>query len=144
MSDAILVSGDLVQFNPAFGAATVVVQAGTLQGAGPTTLNGAKICVDGDEGKVSVPGCSYVTPVYSIPGTGTLKIDQLTADQKAKKTNSGGKPVLLKGSTFTAKFEVMVPAQQPPPGPGSPVPDSTPSYSGSGSFQTTNQHFRGT
>jgi len=47
-----------------------------------------------------------------------------------------GTAVILKGSTFTAKFEVQSPAQQPTG--GGPVPDSTPSYTGSGQFITTN------
>ncbi len=144
MSDLILIDGDKANFMPNFGAAVVVVRPGDLQGSGPATLNGKNVCVDGDEAKVSVPGCMYVTPQYSIPGTGTLKIDALAGNQKATKTNTGGKPVLLKGGTFTAKFEVQSPAQQPPPGPGSPIPDATPQYSGSGTFITTNTKYQGT
>ncbi len=51
--------------------------------------------------------------------------------------------MLLKGSTFKAKFQVMTPAQQPPPGPGPPIPDATPQYSGTGSFITTNLKVKG-
>ena len=144
MGDYILIEGDKANFMPNFGAAVVVVQPGELKGSGPATLKGKKYCVDGDEKQVSVAGCTYMTPQYSIPGTGTLKIDSLAGDQKATKTNTGGKAVLLKGSTFTAKFEVQSPAQQPPPGPGSPIPDSTAQYSGSGSFMTTNTLLQGT
>lgn len=143
MPDFILIENDQVIFTQNFGPAVVVVQPGKLQGSGPATLNGKKVCVDGDEKKVSVPGCAYTTPQYSIPGTGTLKIAALAGDQKAKKTNTGGKAVLLKGDNFTASFEVQSPAKQPPPGPGSPVPDATPQYSGSGSFMTTNNKFKG-
>ncbi len=143
MPDFILIEGDQAMFMPNFGAAVVVVQPGDLKGSGPATINGKKICVDGDESKVSVPGCTYMTPQYSIPGTGTLKIAALAGDQKAKKTNTGGKPVLLKGGNFTAKFEVQSPAKQPPPGPGSPIPDSTPQYSGNGMFITTNIKVQG-
>lgn len=143
MPDFILIEGDKANFLPNFGAAVVVVQPGNLQGSGPATLGGKKVCVDGDETKVTVPGCTYMTPQYSIPGTGTLKIDALAGNQKAGKTNTGGKAVLLKGATFTAKFEVQSPAQQPPPGPGSPIPDPTPQYSGQGSFLTTNTKFQG-
>jgi len=143
MSDFILIDGDIVQFMPAFGAATVVPLPGNLAGSGPATLNGKKLCVDGDEKNVQVAGCVYMTPQYSIPGSGTLKIDALAGDQKATKTQTGGKPTLLKGSNFTAKFEVQSPAQQPIPG-SSPVPDATPQYSGSGSFITLNTKFKGT
>ena len=143
MPDTILIEGDKANFMPNFGAAIVAVQPGTLQGSGPATLNGKKLCVDGDEKKVSVPGCVYITPQYSIPGTGTLKIASLAANQKATKTQTGGKVVLLKGSMFTAEFEVQSPAKQPPPGPGAPIPDATPKYSGQGSFITTNMKFQG-
>lgn len=143
MSKHILIDGDQVLFMPNFGAALVVPQPGTLKGSGPATLNGKKICVDGDEKEVSVAGCVYMTPLCSIPGSGTLKISALTGDQKATKTKTGGKEVLLKGGNFTAKFEVQSPAQQPVPG-SSPVPDATPQYSGTGMFNTTNFKFQGT
>ena len=81
MADLILVDGDVVNFLPAFGAAVVVVQPGKLAGSGPATIGGKNICVDGDETKVSVPGCVYMTPQYSIPGTGTLKIAQLAGNR---------------------------------------------------------------
>lgn len=144
MTDYILLHGDKANFLPNFGPATVVVRPGDLQGSGPATLNGKKLCVDGDEKQLSVPGCMYFTPQYSIPGTGTLKIASLAGNQKATKTKTGGKAVLLKGGNFTARFEVQSPAQQPPSGPGSPIPDPTPQYSGSGMFITTNFKFQGT
>jgi hypothetical protein len=144
MTDFILIDGDKAIFMPAFGPATVVVKPGDLKASGPATLNGKKLCVDGDEKSVSVPGCMYMAPPYVIPGTGTLKIAALAGNQKAQKTKTGGKLVLLKGGNFTAKFEVQSPAKQPPPGPGSPIPDATPQYSGSGMFVTTNMKFQGT
>lgn len=143
MGDFILIEGDKAMFEPAFGAATVVVQPGNMQGSGPSTLSGKKVCVDGDEKKVAVAGCMYTTATHSIPGTGTLKIAGLGGDQKATKTNSGQKPVLLKGSKFQASFEVQNPAKQPPPSGGPPIPDPTPKYSGFGSFVTTNTLFQG-
>ena len=144
MSDFIIIDGDQAIFIPAFGAAIVVVQPGQITGSGPATLNGKKICIEGDESSVEVPGCTYMTPQYSIPGTGTLKIDSLASDQVATKTKTGDTAVILKGKQFNAKFEVQSPAQQPPPGPGSPIPDSSPSYSGNGMFVTTNVKFKGT
>lgn len=141
MNKLLLIEGDKAIFLPTFGAATVVVQPGTMQASGPATIGGKKICVDGDESKLQVPGCAYTTAQHSIPGTGTLKIAALAGDQKAQKSQTGGKAVLLKGSQFTAKFEVQSPAQQPPPGPGSPVPDATPQYSGQGSFTPAQTKF---
>lgn len=143
MADFILIDGDKAMFLPSFGAATVVVQPGTITGSGPATLQGKAVCVQGDERSVSVPGCTYMTPVYSIPGTGTLKIEALAGNQIAQHTRTGSKKMLLKGGQFQAKFEVQSPAQQPTP--GGPVPDATPIYSGGGDqFITTNTKYKGT
>jgi Contractile injection system spike tip protein len=144
VSDFILIDDDIVMFLPAFGVATVVVRPANMKASGPATRGGKKLCVDGDESQVEVPGCMYVAPPHVIPGTGTLKIAALAPSQKATKTKTGGKAVLLKGNQFDAKFEVQSPAQQPPPGPGSPIPDATNQYQGKGSFVTTNLNFRGT
>jgi hypothetical protein len=142
MADFILITGDKAMFNPTFGQAIVIVRPGDLIGAGKAKINGKLICVDGDEKKVIVPGCTYMTPQYSIPGVGILSIQSLAGNQKAKKTKSKGKPVLLKGASFTAKFQVTVPAQQPTP--AGPIPDATPQYSGTGTFITTNLKVKGT
>lgn len=143
MADFVLLDGDQVMFIPLFGPAIVTVQPAQMSGSGKLTVGGKPVCVDGDEGGVEVPGCPYITPVYPIPGTGTITIDALGPDQKAQETTTEGKAVLLKGSTFTAKFEVQSPAQQPTAS-GATVPDSTPQYSGSGSFITTNLKARAT
>jgi hypothetical protein len=141
MSDLIIIDGDQAEFNPSFGLATVVVRLGEIKGSGNSSLQGKKVCIVGDETSVSVPGCIYITPIYSLPGIGTLKIDVLGDDQIAQKTNSVGTPMILKGSTFIAKFEVQTPAFTPPP---ISVPDVVPQYSGIGSFITTNTKWRGT
>jgi len=143
MSDFVIQEGDLAMFMPAFGAATVVVRPGTMRGSGQTSITGKKICLQGDESKLMVPGCQYMTPQYSIPGVGTLKISALGGNQTSRKLKSANKPVILKGSTFTATLEVQTPAQQPAP-PGPPVPDSTPQYLGSGNFISTNSKFTAT
>ena len=135
-----------LEINPTFEQAIVTVLPGSLIGSGKDKINQQLVCVDGDEKKVMVPGCPYMTPQYSIPGVGMLSITSLAGNQKAQKTKSGGKPVLLKGATFQAKFQVMVPAQQPPAPPAipSPIPDATPQYSGTGTFITTNLMVKGT
>ena len=140
MGDSILITNDLVMFTPAFGSAIVVVQPGTLSGSGNGKIAGQAICVEGDEANVSVPGCQYISGSFSIPGTGTLKIDSLGPDQVAKQTKCGGKAVMLKGSTFTAKFEVMVPAMMPPP---ASTTDPMSQYTGTGNFITTNMTVKG-
>ena len=139
MSDFVIVDGDTAMFMPNFGVAIVVVQPGQITGSGPATFGGGAMCVEGDETSVEVPGCMYMTPQYSIPGTGTLKIDALAGDQLATKSTASGAALILKGGNFTAKFEVQSPAQMPPP---PSTPDSTPSYSGNGNFITANTKFK--
>lgn len=142
MSDLILIDSDKAVFMPTFGMATVVVQPGSIKGSGPATLQGKKVCVEGDEKSVEVAGCMYIAGPFSVPGTGTLKIDSLAGDQKAEHTSTGGKKVLLKGGQFKAKFEVQSPAQQPV---NPPVPDPTPQYgNGQGIFVTMNTKYTGT
>lgn len=141
MPDYIIINGDLAIFDVTFGAATVVVRPGSMQATGLSTKSGIKICVKGDEAQVAVPGCMYITPQYVIPGTGTLKIASLAGDQATQTTRSGKKAIIIKGSSFIARFEVQTPAQQPNP-PGPPLPDGSPQYSGTGKFQTTNVKWR--
>ena len=139
MGDFILMEGDKAIFDQTFGVAIVGVQPGTLVGSGPATINNKKLCVEGDESKVSVPGCTYNTPTFPTAGIGTLKIAALAGNQIATKTNSGDKPVLLVGSKFQAKFEVIAPASDP-----AGVSDTATEYPGTGSFTTTNTLFQGT
>ncbi len=138
MPDYIILEGDKAIFHPSFGPATVVVQPGDMKGSGVDTVVGKKMCVVGDERHVAITCCSYMTPQYSIPGMGTLRIEQLGSDQKAQQTKSDGKAVILKGGNFTAVFEVQHPALQPLPGEEAPIADPVPSYTGSGKFMTTN------
>lgn len=143
MADHVLIDGDQAIFDVGFGAATVTVLPGVLVASGPATLGKRRLCVVGDEASVSVPGCMYVTGQHTIPGVGTLEIAGLAGDQQARKSKTGKTALMLVGSKFTARFSVNTPAQQPPPGPGSPIPDGTPQYSGTGSFVTANTKFRG-
>jgi len=144
MTDKILVEGDIANFLPAFTPAVVVVQPGQMKASGPATIGGKKICIDGDESKLEVPGCQYVTPTYPIPGTGTLKISKLAGDQKAKHSTVGGTAMLLLGSQFDATFEVQSKASQVPPSGGPPVFDGKGSYDGKGSFVAANATVSGT
>ncbi|HSI41608.1 MAG TPA: hypothetical protein VLA00_13775 [Xanthobacteraceae bacterium] len=138
MADLVLLDGDQAIFQPGFGAAIVMVQPGRIAGSGPMRAAGKRACVDGDEASVSVPGCLYMTPLHSIPGIGTLAIAALAGNQLSVTSAAGGARLMLKGGAFIAQFTVQVPAMQPPPGPGAPIPDATPSYSGAGTFVTAN------
>jgi hypothetical protein len=141
-SDFIVKTGDQAMFSPAFGVATVVVVPGSITGSGTGRVDGSIFCVEGDEASVVVPGVAYMTASFPIPGSGTLTIDTLGSDQSGQKTNSSQKAVIIKGSTFTAKFTVVLPASVVVA--GAPSFDSVTSYTGSGQFVTTNVRSKGT
>lgn len=134
MSDFILTDGDTVIFETKFGLATVVIpQDGKLIGTGKSEVEGKKVCIEGDEKSVSVSDCNYTAGQFKTPGKGTLKIDGLEDDQKARKMKDGGKAVLLKGSEFKAIFEVTDSAKGP-----NNTSDQNKKYMGKGEFTTAN------
>ncbi len=141
MPDYAVMEGDLVMFMPNFGAAVVAIRPGKMMGTGLTVVTNKKICLRGDESQLQLPGCVYTTPLYTIPGTGTLKINILNNDQVSQKTKSGGKQIILQGSQFVAVFEVQVPAQQVLPS-GNTMTDATPQYPGNGRFVSFNKKFK--
>jgi len=134
MGDLVILDGDQAMFLPAFGPALVAVQPGKIAGTGSATAHGKAICVAGDEASVSVPGCAYVMGAF-VGGTGTLTIQALGPDQLARKTTNG-KPPILKGAQFIAKFAVVKAAEMPTP--KGPEADPVATYVGQGSFVTTN------
>jgi hypothetical protein len=138
--DHVLLDGDQALYQPAFGAAVVVVRPGVLRGSGPATVNGKAVAIDGDEASAAVQGCPYQSAAYPIPGTGTLEVAALAGDQRSRTSHSGGQPFLLVGGSFTARFRVQTPAQQPTP--GGPVPDPLTEYTGQGQFLTSNRILR--
>jgi hypothetical protein len=141
MSDFIITTGDTVTFNPNFGPALVVVAPGTITGSSRVNIDGAAACVQGDEASVSAP-VTYTNPAATLatPGAETLTISALGADQLGQKTSSTQKPLILKGSTFTALLTVQAPASNPAVGATDPVP----MYTGTGQFVTSNVKSKGT
>ena len=134
MSDLAIIHGDLAMFQPNFGAALVTVPPGGMSATGTMTIMGKKVCLEGDEKKVSVPG-TYIKPPYVIPGMGTVTIKKLAGDQLTKKSLNG-KKMILKGKMYDTEFTVSAPAMQPTP--TGPVPDGGPKYNGKGQFVSTN------
>jgi hypothetical protein len=136
--DFVLIDGDKVLFNPKFGAAVVVPKDGVIKASGKDLFEKKKGCVEGDEKNVTVRGIVYMTPKFSIPGTGTLSIKKLDVKQYAK-TKSGNKRLLVVGKQFVAEFDVDEPAKAPPQGAGSPIPDTISAYQGTGRFVSANK-----
>jgi len=141
--DQVLMTGDQAIYNPNFGTLLVIVSPGILSGTGNATFTSKKpICVQGDEMSATVI-CSYTNPVFVPPvtgpyvgGMGKITITALGPDQLSTVTKCGGKPIMLKGTTFQAQFQVTIPAMGPAP--TNPVPDAPTAYPGTGQFVTTN------
>jgi hypothetical protein len=137
-----MVTGDMIQVT--IPPPTIVPQLMApvpLTGSGKNVLVGGKlICLEGDELPPSLRGpLTYTAPPFVIPGTGTLEITLMPNNKTAQTEN--GKKILIKGATFTAKFNVQTPAQQPTP--GGPVPDPVAVKPGTAQFITTNMQTMG-
>lgn len=132
--DYVILSGDQAIFDASFPPATVVPVPGTISASNQASSSQMSVCVEGDESSVVVPGATYTSGGFVTPGVGTLTIDSLGTDQTTQQTKSDEKALILKGSQFQAKFEVTSPAINPSSG----VPDPVTTYSGTGSFVTTN------
>ncbi|CND35925.1 hypothetical protein [Yersinia pseudotuberculosis] len=134
MSEAIVIDGDLLMFEPMFGARSVtVISPGKIRGTGHAQINGKKLCILGDETQVNVPAV-YSSSQFPNPGTGTITISLLDSSQQALHCTSGA-PLIVKGQQFTATFLVEVPATSSNSG-----PDNLLSSSGKGRF-ITQQNF---
>lgn len=135
--DFIIVTGDMIQVTIPPPAIVPMLMApvpltGTSQ---KVTIGGKPICLEGDELPPSLKSpMPYTAPPYVTPGTGTLQITLLPNNKTMQTEN--GKKILIKGATFTVKFNVQTPAQMPTP--GGPVPDPLMVKPGTAQFITTN------
>lgn len=114
MGSPVIVDGDALTIVPVFGDHVVTItRPAKMVAGGKATIDGKKVCVVGDESNVRL-AATYVTPVYSVAGSGMVTIE-LDASQKAKVASDGGTPLITMGATFIATFTATVPAQMPPP-----------------------------
>ena len=129
----LLLSDDLVLFEPTFGAAIAI---GTLaipvRGSALASADGRSLCLERDVTSVTT-SVAYSTLSCPVPGSGRLIVESLDGEQLSSVVTDGGKPVVLAAGRFTAKLEVLAPAVGPPP---ASKPDTTLSYRGNARFQT--------
>ena len=134
--DVVIMDGDTVSFSPIPGV-NIVMKPGKMKASGKTTINGKKVCVEGDEKNVVV-SCPYNVPPF-VNGSGNLTIDKLAANQLSVKSKSGNKSVILKGTAFTSRFQATVKAMNPANGTTDPGV-----YSGQGQFISSNEKIKAT
>ncbi|MBV9353952.1 MAG: hypothetical protein JO023_00350 [Chloroflexi bacterium] len=142
MTDFIIKTGDMIQITiPSPAIIPSILAPVPLVGTGaPNMTNSMPICVVGDELppvlRAPVP---YTAPPFVTPGMGTLNVI-ITPGNQTLRMRVGGKPALIKGSTFMAQFAVTIPAMQPTP--GGPVPDPLVVKPGQAQFITTTANAR--
>jgi hypothetical protein len=116
MGDLLVASGDWVEFEPLFGNRVLMVPAtAVLMGTGRFMVAGKPGCVISDLNKVVVPGISYTSGIFTVPGLGTVQLVVAGPDQTAH-TVLSGLPVLLKGSQCQAIFTPSNSAKDPSTG----------------------------
>ena len=130
-------TGDMIQITiPPPAVVPQLVSPVPLKGSSADVLVANQpACLKGDELPLSLQApLTYTAPPYVTPGTGTLKIVLLPTNLSSQTIN--GKPLLLKGSTFQAMFQVQSPAMMPTP--AGPQPDPLMAKTGTAKFITTN------
>ena len=136
----LLMSDDLVLFEPAFGSAIAVGKlAVAVRGSANPRVNGRKLCLEKDVKKATA-SVAYTAATHPIPGSARLKIERLDARQLSKVITSEGTPVVLAIGRARAKLEVISPALGPPP---ASRPDTARSYTGSARFTTIGDGIEG-
>jgi len=122
MGDFIIKTNDMIQFTvPPPALIPMIAAPVPLIGTGTTvTIGNVPICLQGDELPPTLQSpMPYTAPPFVTPGMGTLTVMLLPTNLSMKTMQ--GKPMILKGATFNAMFNVSAPAMQPTP--GGPVPD---------------------
>jgi hypothetical protein len=113
MSNIVVIDGDVLTFNPQFGAITITPPLQPrISGSGEASIEGKKICIVGDEKQVSFTVDYIKPPFVASPGKGTLTIKALASDQQAAFAAAQA-PMILVGSHFTTQFQPTIPAQDP-------------------------------
>ena len=136
-ADFILKQGDMIRvtiFPPAM-VPLLMAPVPLLGSSADMKVMMMPVCLEGDELPPSLQApLVYMAPPFVIPGTGTLSLT-LTATNTTMLSKNGD-PMLIKGTPFTAEFDVVAPAMQPTP--AGPVPDPVSKKSGIAEFITTN------
>lgn len=137
MGDFVVKTGDQIQINvPPPAIVPQLLAPIPLNGSSTdVTIGGSAACLQGDELPPSIQGpLMYTSPPYVTPGTGSIQI--ILAPSNLTATTPNGKPMLLKGQTFQAIFQVQSPAMMPTP--AGPQPDPLMVKTGTAQFITTN------
>lgn len=139
MQEEFVMTGDIVMFDFLTDCKVMLIPPIIpIVGSSTHTITpaGMKGCIEGDETKVRLVASYVILPEgYFIPGTAQATISKLNDDQLSTQTKCDKKAVILKGTEFEAKLQVMMPCMTPNKATGIPEPHSTMSFDGKGEFQ---------
>ena len=136
-ADFIIKTGDMIQVTipPPTIVPQLLAPVPMVGSAATVLVSAMPTCVLGDEVPPAVRGpLAYTAPPFVTPGTGMLKVIVLPGTNLTVPTNTGGKPIIIKGTTFQAIFTVATPAVNPVTG----VPDPVAVKTGTARFITSN------
>jgi hypothetical protein len=115
VSSLVVIDGDALTFNPQLGAITITPPPTPqlrISGSGEARIGGKKVCIVGDEERVSFT-VDYIRPPFvASPGKGLLTIKKMAPDQQAASAKAPA-PMILVGSQFMTQFQPTIPAQDP-------------------------------
>jgi Contractile injection system spike tip protein len=136
VGDFIIKTGDQIKITIPPPAIVPMLQAPVpLVGTGSMVMESNQpICLQGDELPPTLKApMPYTAPPFVTPGMGSLQIILMPNNLTTMTQN--GKPIIIKGATFQAIFNVQSPAMQPTP--AGPVPDPLLVKPGTAMFITT-------
>jgi hypothetical protein len=122
VGDIIIKTGDMIQITiPPPAIVPALMAPVPLIGTGAQVLVSKQpVCLQGDELPPALRApLPYTAPPFVTPGMGTLTLILMPNNMTQRTVN--GKPILIKGATFQAMFQVSAPAMQPTP--AGPIPD---------------------
>ena len=137
MEDFVIKSGDMIQITvpPPALVPQLLAPVPLIGSSTSLMISGQPACLLGDELPAAIEGpLTYTAPPFVTPGTGTLQIVLMPNNMTSQTMN--GSPMLLKGATFQAIFNVASPAMQPTP--TGPIPDPLVVKPCTAQFITTN------
>lgn len=125
----VICDGDLITLSP--GTCTPATVINKVKGTGTKTTAGNKVAISGDDKSWTMRGIAYTTAAASIPGTGNI---EFTWPSESSTMTSNDKAVMINSGTGTWKLTPTAPAKIP----GSPpVPDASPSHTGTFTITTS-------
>lgn len=136
-ADYVIATGDMIQITiPPPAMVPQLMAPVPLTGSSTNVMiNNMPACLQGDELPMMLRSpLMYTSPPFVTPGMGSLTIILMPTNLTMETSNQ--KPMLIKGATFQAIFNVQSPAMMPTP--AGPQPDPLMVKPGTAQFITTN------